>query len=153
MPMTLGRPARHVSTGVLLALVLTAPAPASHDSGQRPGRVQTHQYLSSHGVDTWHWKVSAEDVLPPIVFEPRPGDQRLHLAVDDAAGYPVFVRVRQEAPGGAPGLDTHFCARAGILRLASAEPVEVYLFSGFCRNHTSGIATTGTLTATFARRL
>ncbi|MDQ3951356.1 MAG: hypothetical protein M3279_00105 [Actinomycetota bacterium] len=148
-----GRAARLVLTSVLLALALAGPAPASHDSGQRPGRVQSHQYLYSHGVDTWHWKVSAEDLLPPIVFEPRPGDEWLHLAVDDAAGYPVFVRVRQEAPGGAPGLDTHFCARAGILRLRSAEPVEVYLFSGVCQNHTSGIATTGTLTATFTRRL
>ncbi len=147
------RPARLVSSAILLVLALAAPTLAAHDSRQRPRRVQTHQYLYSHGVDTWHWKVSAEDVLPPFVFEPRPRDEWLHLAVDDAAGHPVFVRVRQHAAGAAPDLDTHFCGRAGMLRLPSNEPVEVYLFSGVCQNHTSGIATTGTLTVTFTRRL
>lgn len=151
--MTIARPARLVFTGLSLALVLAAPAPASHESRGAPGRVQTHQYLYSHGVDTWHWKVSAEDLLPPIVFQPRAGDQWLHLAVDDAAGFPVFVRVRQHVPGSAPDLDEHFCGLADMLRLSSNEPIEVYLFTGACRNHTTGIATTGTLTATFARRL
>ena len=151
--MGLRRPPRLVSTGVLLALLVAAPAPASRGSRQGPGRVQTHQYLYSHGVDTWHWKVSAEDVLPPIVFTPRPGDRWVHLAVEDASGFPVFVRVRQQARGGGAGLDDHFCDRADILELAGTEPVEVYVFSGACRNHTTGVATTGTLTATFARRL
>lgn len=137
--------------GVLLALVAIAPAGAAPDPAPQGGRVQTQQYSYSHGVDTWHWKVEAD--LPPLVFTPRPGDRWMHLAVEDAAGQPVFLHIRQEADGAGKDMTEHFCDRADILRLVSDEPVEVYVFSGACRNHTTGFATTGTLTATFARRL
>jgi hypothetical protein len=144
-------PARR--TALALALVaLAATAPAAHGR-QGPARVQTQQYLYPHGVDTWHWTVSTRGVLPPIVFTPRPGDEWMYLAVEDAAGEPVFVHVRQEAEGGGEDLFDHFCSRADLTHLVSDRPVEVYVFSGACRNHTTGFATTGTLTATFSRRL
>ncbi len=128
--------------------MLAAPAAA-----QKPERVQTQQYLYTHGVDLWHWKATAEGVLPPIVFTPRPGDRWLHLAVDDALEQPVFLRIRQEAGRRGEDLYEHFCDTADILRLVSDEPVEVYVFTGLCANHTTGFASTGTLTATFARNL
>ena len=132
----------------MLALI-AAPAAAR----QKPARVQSQQYLYSHGVDTWHWTVSARGVLPPLVFTPRPGDSMMHLAVDDAAGQPVFVHVRQQGDPGEDDVFEHFCDRADIVHLASENPVEVYVFSGACQNHTTGFATMGTITATFARHL
>lgn len=132
----------------MLALV-AAPATAS----QKPARVQTQQYLYSHGVDTWHWTVSTRGVLPALTFTPRPGDSAVHLAVDDASNQPVFVHVRQQGDAGEEDLFDHFCGTADIAYLVSEEPVEVYVFSGACQNHTTGFATTGTITATFARRL
>lgn len=132
--------------------ILILIAPTAH-ARQAPERVQTQQYLFPHGVDTWHWTVSAQDVAPAVVFQPRPGDRFMHLAADDVSGEPVFVHVRQEAQGGGEDLFEHFCDRADIVHLVSDRPVEVYLFNGACQNHTTGFATTGTLTATFARRL
>lgn len=132
----------------LLAAAAIAPAGAA----QQPGRTQTQQYVYSHGIDTWHWTVSAEEVLPALVFTPRPGDAWVHLAPEDASGQPVFVHVRQEAAGNGKDLREHFCDTAKILPLVSEEPVEVYVFSGACQNHTTGFATAGTVTATFARR-
>lgn len=134
----------------MLVLALAAPAAAAH---RPPPRVQTQQYAYSHGVDTWHWTVSAQDVLPALVFTPRPGDQWVHLAADDLTGQPVFVHVRQEAERGGEDLFEHFCDTADLVELISEKPVEVYVFSGACQNHTTGFATTGTITATFARRL
>lgn len=139
---------RRVALASALVLVLAAPA-----AGQKPQRVQTQQYLYTHGVDLWHWKATAEGILPPIVFTPRPGDRWLHLAVDDVLEQPVFLRVRQDAGGRGEDLYEHFCDAADILRLVSEEPVEVYVFTGLCANHTTGFASTGTLTATFARNL
>ena len=133
------------------ALVALAAAPAA--ARRAPERVQTQKYLYSHGVDTWHWTVSAEDVLAPLVFTPRPGDKLVHVAVEDATGQPVFVHVRQAADGGEENLYEHFCDRADIIDLVSEKPVEVTVFSGTCQNHTTGFATTGTITATFARHL
>lgn len=130
-------------------LALAAPAGGQ----ERPARVQTRQYLHSHGIDTWHWTVSGEGTLPALVFTPRPGDKFVHLAAEDASDQPVFVHVRQEAGPGEEDLFEHFCDRADIIELVSEKPVEVYVFSGACQNHTTGFATTGTVTATFARRL
>jgi hypothetical protein len=146
-------PRRIALAVALLGLAPVAPAAAAPERRGGPERVQTQQYVYSHGVDTWHWTVSAEDVLPALVFTPRPGDRFMHLAADDASGQPVFVHVRQEAEGNGEDLAEHFCDTADILELVSDEPVRVYVFSGACQNHTTGFATTGTLTATFARRL
>lgn len=139
-----------LAVAALSALALLA-APAH--ARQTPARVQTQQYVHPHGVDTWHWTVSTQGVAEPVVFTPRAGDRWMHLVADDASGQPVFVHVRQEAEGDGEDLFTHFCDTADIVRLVSDRPVEVYVFSGFCQNHTSGFATTGTLTATFARRM
>jgi hypothetical protein len=146
---------RILAAGAVVAALISTSAPVSARvrSSETPSRVQTKQYVYSHGVDTWHWKVSAEDVLPPIVFTPRPGDEWVHLAASDASGMPVFVQVRQEADGSGEDLFEHFCDSADIVQLVSEKPVEVYVFNGACQNHTTGFATTGTLTATFARRL
>jgi hypothetical protein len=138
-----------LASAALLLVLVAAPAAAR----QTPARAQTQRYLYSHGVDTWHWTVSARGVLPPLVFTPRPGDAVVHLAVDDASDQPVFVHVRQEGDRGEEDLFVHFCGRAEIVHLVSAEPVEVFVFTGACQNHTTGFATTGTITATFARRL
>ena len=137
------------AAGILVALALAAPAVGADRQARR---VQTQQYVYSHGVDTWHWTVSAQDVLPPLVFTPRPGDRHVHLAADDLSGQPVFVHVRQEAARGGDDLFEHFCDNADIVDLVSEKPVEVYVFSGACQNHTTGFATTGTVTATFSRR-
>ena len=138
-----------LAVGFLVLALVAAPAGAR----QQPARVQTQQYLHSHGVDTWHWTVSAGAVLPPLVFTPRPRDSVMHLAVDDAADQPVFVHVRQAGDAGEEDLFDHFCGTRDIVYLVSEKPVEVYVFSGACQNHTTGFATTGTITATFARRL
>ena len=130
-------------------MVAAAPSAAR----QTAERVQTQKYLYSHGVDAWHWTVSAEDVLPALVFTPRPGDRLVHIAVEDATGQPVFVHVRQAGSGGDEDLFAHFCGHADIVQLVSENPVEVSVFTGACQNHTTGFATTGTVTATFARRL
>lgn len=143
---------RWLVAATIAAAALALALPAAHGR-QAPPRVQTQQYLYSHGVDTWHWTVSAEGLLPPLVFTPRPGDRFMHLAADDASGQPVFLHIRQEADGRGEDLADHFCDKAEIVHLVSDRPVEVYVFSGACRNHTTGFATTGTLTATFARRL
>ena len=135
--------------GLLVLALIAAPAAAR----QKPARVQTLEYAYSHGIDTWHWTVSAGEVLPPLVFTPRSGDTAMHLAADDASGQPVFVHVRQEGDAGEDDLFDHFCDTAEIVHLVSEKPVEVYVFSGACQNHTTGFATTGTITATFARRL
>ena len=140
-------PIRTAVTGVLLLTLLVAPATAR----QTPARVQTQKYTYSHGVDTIHWTVSAEDTLPPLVFTPRPGDTLMHVAADDATGQPVFLHVKQKGDAGEEDLFDHFCDTAEIVHLVSEKPVEVYVFTGACRNHTTGVATTGTITATFAR--
>jgi hypothetical protein len=123
-------------------------------AGQRTAKpeVQKHQYLYSHGVDTYHYTVSTKPVLPPIVFTPRPQDRWMHLAADDALGKGVLVHVQQEGDRGRPGLEDIFCAHAKLFELSSTKPVEVHVFTGACPNHTFGFATTGTLTATFAPR-
>jgi hypothetical protein len=118
--------------------------------GPRDPEVQTHEYFYSHGVDTWHWTVSAKDVLPPIVFTPRPQDRWLHIAADDSVDYGVLVHVTQPDDRGGRGLQEVFCGTANLYRLASTEPVEVHVYSGACPNHNFGFATTGTLTATFS---
>ncbi len=69
------------------------------------------------------------------------------------SGQPVFVHVRQDGGPRGEDLFEHFCDTADIIELVSSEPVEVYLFNGACQNHTTGFATFGTVTATFARRL
>lgn len=141
---------RRFAAGAACALVLIAPAAHARKG---PERVQTQQYVFPHGVDTWHWTVSTQDVAPAVVFTPRPGDRLMHLAADDLSGQPVFVHIRQEAEGNGEDLFDHFCDDAEIVHLVSDRPVEVYLFNGACQNHTTGFATAGTLTATFARRL
>lgn len=141
---------RSVLWAALLVVALAAPAGAGNP---QPARVQSRQYLYPHGVDTWHWTVSAGDALPAAVFEPRPGDSQMHLKVEDVSGQPVFVHVRQEGDPGEDDLFDHFCDTADIVYLVSDKPVQVYVFSGACQNHTTGLGTTGTLTATFARRL
>lgn len=138
---------------VAIALAVVALAAPAAGAGRQAGRIQTRQYSYSHGVDTWHWTVSAQDVLPALVFTPRPGDKRVHLAAEDLSGQPVFVHVRQDAGGSGEDLFDHFCGNADIAYLVSEEPVEVYVYSGACQNHTTGFATTGTVTATFSRRL
>lgn len=138
---------------VVVALSTLALLAGPAQGRQTPARVQTEQYLHPHGVDTWHWTVSTQGTAAPIVFTPRPGDRWMHLAADDASGQSVLVHVRQEADGDREDLFTHFCHDAGIVHLVSDRPVEIYVFSGFCQNHTNGFATTGTLTATFARRM
>ncbi len=142
---------RHLGVAAALSALALLAAPAQ--GRQTPSRVQTQQYLHPHGVDTWHWTVSSEGIAPPLVFTPRPGDRFMHLTADDASGQPVFVHVRQEAGRGGEDLVDHFCDTAEIVHLVSDRPVDVYVFNGACRNHTTGFATTGTVTATFARRM
>jgi hypothetical protein len=133
----------------LLALVSGASAGGRKDEAD----VQTYQYLYSHGVDTYHYTLSTKAVMPPIVFTPRPGDEWMHLAADDALGMGVLVHVRQRGDRGERDLEDIFCAPAKLYQLVSSKPVEVHVFSGLCPNHTVGFATTGTLTATFAPHL
>jgi hypothetical protein len=142
---------RRVALAAALSLVAVAPSAAG--ARQTPPRVQTQQYLHPHGVDARHWTVSTEETTEPIVFTPRPGDRVVRLAADDASGQPVFMHVRQDAQGNGDDLFAHTCATVTVVELVSERPIEVFLFNGFCRNHTSGFATTGSLTATFARRV
>ncbi len=115
--------------------------------------VQTYEYLYSHGFDTYHFTVSTEALMPPIVFTPRRQDRWLHLAADDALDKGVLVHVFQPGDRGAPDLEDIFCAKANVYRLVSTQPVEVHIYSGACPNHNFGFATTGTLTATFSPRI
>lgn len=132
-----------------LALAPAGAAARAHGGAD----VQTHHYLYSHGVDTYHYTVSTKAVMPPVVFTPRPGDRWMHLAADDALGKGVLVHVYQRGDRGERDLQDIFCAPAKLYRLASRKPVEVHVFSGFCPNHTAGFATTGTLAATFSPHL
>lgn len=139
---------RLAACGLIGLSLVTAPAGAS--GGSRT-EVQTHQYLYSHGIDTYHYTVSTKAVMPPIVFRPRPGDRWMHLAAADALGKGVLVHVYQRGDRGERDLRDIFCAPANIYRLVSDRPVEVHVFTGLCPNHNVGFATTGTLTATFSR--
>lgn len=146
---------RGVGRGVVVACagaVLMASAGGAVARGPGDTHVETHEYLYSHGIDTYHYTVSTKAVMPPIVFTPRPVDRWMHLAADDALGKGVLVHVRQRGDRGERDLRDIFCARANVYRLVSSKPVEVHVFSGACPNHNFGFATMGTLTATFAPR-
>ncbi len=71
----------------------------------------------------------------------------------DASGLPVMVHIRQAGAGGHHhGVDIAFCnvGHPGVV-LASRALVEISVFTGVCANHTYGVATSGTVTATFSK--
>jgi hypothetical protein len=141
---------RLAACGLIGMSLVSGPAAAGRrPAGSGPG-VQTHRYLYSHGIDTYHYTVSTKALMPPFVFEPRPGDRWMHLAAEDALGKGVLVHVYQRGDRGERDLRDIFCAPANIYRLVSERPVEVHVFTGLCPNHNFGFATTGTLTATFS---
>ena len=88
---------------------------------------------------------------PAIVFHPKPGDRLMHLEVADDVGPWAAVLIHQDVPGGHHGLNMDFCAPSRYIKLDSSKPVEIRVLTGLCTNHTYGVATTGTITATFSR--
>jgi hypothetical protein len=138
---------------VALCAVAVAPTAAARQADPSEPEVQTHQYLHSHGVDTWHFTVSTKALTPPIVFRPRPTDRWMHIATEDVLDKPVLVHVYQRGDRGERDLRDIYCQKVNLYRLVSGRPVEVHLFTGLCPDHDFGYATAGTVTATFTRRL
>jgi hypothetical protein len=143
-----------VAFGVALAAVLVVPGTAAAGAG---GRAESRQYLAPHGVLINHFTDDYYrdlQTLPPLVFDPRPGERWVSFDVADLSGRQVMVYLHQEPddPGEEP-LDATFCdVSEGPLRLVSAEPVEVRVFHGLCLNHLWSFASRGVITARFSAR-
>ena len=146
---------RTILVTLLLGALIAAPAGAG---AREDARAQSANYVSNgffvggHGnlIGQNHHMTVPEDSTP-IVFEPAPGDRFVRLQIEDATGRPSVVLVHQDIPQAHHVDDIEFCAPAQYIELRSSAPVEVRLFSGVCHNHKYGVATTGTIRATFSR--
>ncbi len=150
---------RHLSVACLAAaLLVVGAAPASHGAPSTP-RSASKTYAVPHGIwieghgDEEHGNMGAIPLVPPVTFVPARGERMVEVAVQDLTDRPVMVYVHQ------PALSHHgddvavtFCSKRNpAIRLGGSVPVEVSVYSGVCRNHTFGFATSGTITATFSR--
>ncbi|MGH2755399.1 MAG: hypothetical protein ACRDLB_13350 [Actinomycetota bacterium] len=146
----------------LLGLVVATALLTAHPAAGGNGRVEEQSYARPMGIWTSHFDEGMRS-LPEdaLIFHPKRGERRVHLDFDDALGQKVLVHITQgessheaEDPTGVhPYSDGHItCAYEYDFKLTSTDPIEVRVYSGLCPNHTFGYASTGTVTATFAKK-
>jgi hypothetical protein len=129
-----------------------AKAPA-HQRVESANYVSNGAFIAGHGnlIGQHGDDMTLPEDSTPIVFQPKPGDREVHFEIQDQAGSPTVLLVHQDVPGSHHGLNLEFCATSGYFDLAGTKPLEIRILSGFCRNHLFGVATIGTVTATFSR--
>ncbi|MDP9069459.1 MAG: hypothetical protein M3N53_14105 [Actinomycetota bacterium] len=147
-------------SAVLVAAAVLAGGAAPASSSAPSSRSSTETYSTPHGIwieghgDEDHGNLGALPLVAPVTFKPEAGERLLEVAVQDLTERPVMVHVTQAGNGHHDhGVSVTFCSKKHpAIRLTSGAPVEVSVYSGFCLNHTYGVATSGTITATFSRR-
>jgi hypothetical protein len=134
----------------VLGLPARAEAPAN--------RIESQNYISHGLLIGGHGNLAGQRhhlTLPedstPITFDPKPGDRLVNIEVMDQSGRWAAVLVHQEAPGKHHADDLEFCAPSRYIPLDNSRPLEIRVYSGLCHNHEYGVATSGTITATFSR--
>lgn len=146
----------YLAVALTVVVMAIAGSSASAHDGRR---VQQESYVS-HGIFiAGHGNLGGQhgphliipEDTPGIVFQPKAGERFVKLSVADAVSGSPLVFVRQEVPGESHPHEFEFCAPTRHFRLENTRPLEVWVLNGFCTNHTWGVATTGTITATFSR--
>ena len=144
------------SLGAVLvaALALALPVQAGATDVRR---VESRSYVSNGLLIGGHGNLAGQEnhlTLPEesaaIVFDPQPSDRFVRFEFEDVTGRTPAVLVHQEGRGHHAD-ELEFCAGAQVFELHSTEPLEIRVFNGLCHNHRYGVATTGTVTATFTR--
>ncbi len=137
---------------IVLVLLVGAALPAAARSeveAEHP-RVQTQSYETTYGARTYHDPDPYLGLAPepePMVFHPRPGDRSVRLDIDDASGRNVIAFASQG------DVEEDMCTVSGSLPVTGREPLLVRVYSGACANHNWGFTSTGTITATFSRKV